>query len=105
MNIFSKNGPIGGARERTSVSARRSLSTVILGLLFAASASFSHGQTFDVLSNFGPDNWIPMYSLIQGPDGGLYGTTNRNGNADGTGGTLFKFSLTDNTLSSLYTFC
>jgi uncharacterized repeat protein (TIGR03803 family) len=106
MNKFSKNSPIGrGHKETSAAAARRILSALILVVFCAASANSSHAQAFTVLSNFDPDNWIPMYSLVQAPDGLLYGTTNRNGIAGSYGGTLFKFSLVDDTLSTLYAFC
>jgi uncharacterized repeat protein (TIGR03803 family) len=106
MNILPKNPAIGRGREVACLGAtRRIVSALILALFWVVSANASQGQTFSVLSNFSPDNWIPQYSLVQAPDGLLYGATNRNGVANSYGGTLFGFSLVDDTLSTLHVFC
>jgi uncharacterized repeat protein (TIGR03803 family) len=105
MNTFSKNNPFGSGHEETSSAAARRILLALILVVFCASANSLHAQTFSVLSNFDSDNWIPQYSLIQGADGLLYGATNRNGVADSYGGTLFGFSLADDTLSTLHVFC
>ena len=71
-------------------------------ILVCVTAASSQAQTFTDLTDFNPNAWIPTYSLLQGTDGNLYGTTNRN--AGSLGGALFKFT-SHGTLEIIYTFC
>src|SRR5271154_1583175 len=61
----------------------------------------STAQTFTTIANFPYSPGGPRFvSLVQGTDGGLYGTTI----SEGEGGTVFRLG-TDGTLSIVYTFC
>ncbi|MGH9498384.1 MAG: choice-of-anchor tandem repeat GloVer-containing protein [Terriglobales bacterium] len=58
-------------------------------------------QTFTTIASFPYYPGAPEFvSLVQGTDGGLYGTTI----SEGEGGTIFRLG-TDGTLSIVYTFC
>jgi len=106
MSKFSKNAiEPDSERDWQRGAARIILLPLILILFCAASVNSSHGQTFAVLSNFNSDIWNPENSLVQAPDGRLYGATGGNGIKGSYGGTLFGFSLVGDTLSTLHAFC
>ena len=72
-------------------------------LLCAATAIASPAQTFTTLVSFDePNGRQPRYSVVQGTDGNLYGTTQNGGAYDY--GTVFKMTPTG-TLTTLYSFC
>lgn len=72
-------------------------------LLCAATAIASPAQTFKTLVSFnGTEGANPAYSLLQGSDGNVYGTTEYGG-ADGAG-TVFKITPKGK-LTTLYSFC
>ena len=73
-------------------------------LLCAATAIASQAQTFTTLASFnGTNGQAPFYvSLIQGPDGSLYGTTIGGGTNER--GTVFRMTPSDS-LKVLYSFC
>jgi uncharacterized repeat protein (TIGR03803 family) len=87
----------------------------IVFLIFAATALAAQAQTFTNLAEFNLDNGAnPQFvSLVQGVDGGFYGTTQNGGNSAGTEncsnynggcGVVFKVTPTG-TLTALYSFC
>jgi uncharacterized repeat protein (TIGR03803 family) len=70
--------------------------------LWAAAAALS-AQTFTTLHNFsGPDGSAPNATLVQGPDGNLYGTSFYGGVHNA--GTLYKITP-GGALTTLYIFC
>ena len=82
---------------------RKTLWTACVLMATAVAAVASPAQTFTVLVNFDLSNGAnPVTSLVQGPDGKLYGTTGKGGaNGDGT---VFKITP-EGALSTLYSFC
>lgn len=65
------------------------------------------GQTFENLVNFnGTNGYEPLnMTLVQGPDGNLYGTTSQGGVNGNVGpGTVFRMTPTG-VLASIYSFC
>jgi len=70
----------------------------------------SSNGTFTIIYSFsgGSDGGYPYCTLVQGPDGNLYGTCNGGGNSDAYGdtfGTIFQLSTNANsTLNTLYRF-
>jgi uncharacterized repeat protein (TIGR03803 family) len=62
---------------------------LILGC--AAISALSQVQTFTKLSDFNPNAWIPMHSLVQGTDGSLYGVTNRDSDTV-AGGAVYRLT-------------
>ena len=87
----------------TSVNGWKMNSAALL-LLSALSAICGHAQTFTTLLNFdGTDGAYPAFmSLVQGPDGDLYGTTESGGNCASCG-TVFRVSETG--MLSSHDFC
>jgi uncharacterized repeat protein (TIGR03803 family) len=75
----------------------------VVFVLCAATAITSPAQTFTTLVNFGGiSGATPQFvSLVQGTDGGLYGTTD---NLEDGPGTVFRLG-TDGTLTTVYKFC
>jgi uncharacterized repeat protein (TIGR03803 family) len=71
-------------------------------LLCTAMTVAAPAQTFTTIANFGdnPGSNPEFTALVQGPDGGLYGTTANQED----GGTVFRVG-TDGTLSFIYSFC
>lgn len=69
-------------------------------VICAMASVVSQAQTFTTIANFPPDGGPWYVSLVQGPDGGLYGTTI----SQGKGGTVFRLGM-DGALTTLYTFC
>jgi uncharacterized repeat protein (TIGR03803 family) len=83
------------------------MKALIFALVCAAAAFTSSAQTFTTLANFdGANGQNPYYvTLVQGLDGGLYGTTVFGGvNENGISGTVFKVTP-DGTLTTVYSFC
>ena len=82
--------------------------TLLTGLL-SLTAIAAQGQTFQNIGNFTSSNgaWFPNAPLTQGPNGILYGTTQRGGtHGDGnSGGTVFQLALNSSTVTTLYNFC
>lgn len=70
-------------------------------ILIAATVAVSPAQTFTTIADFGATPYGTPLALVQGTDGGLYGTTNNVGDGPGT---VFRLS-TDGTLKTLYSFC
>ena len=82
--------------------------TLLTGLL-SLTAIAAQGQTFQNIGDFTSGNgaWFPNAPLTQGPNGILYGTTQRGGtHGDGnSGGTVFQLALNSSTVTTLYNFC
>jgi uncharacterized repeat protein (TIGR03803 family) len=77
-------------------------SCVFFSLWSAAAVALS-AQTFTTLHSFsGPDGSASNATLVQGPDGNLYGTTFYGG--VNNAGTLFKITPSG-VLTTLYSFC
>jgi uncharacterized repeat protein (TIGR03803 family) len=84
----------------------------VIFVVFAATAIPSPGQNFNTLASFnGANGWAPTASLIQGPDGDYYGTTQLGGPTSSASGgvcafcgAIFRFSSTG-ALTSLHSFC
>jgi uncharacterized repeat protein (TIGR03803 family) len=106
-------GP-GGAQTPQSSSRADNVATGVASVAETQNADqqlLSPSLGFSTLINFdgGAEGGNPAGSLIQGPDGNLYGTTYDGGNtfANCTGptcGTVFKISP-NGTLTTLYSFC
>jgi uncharacterized repeat protein (TIGR03803 family) len=89
----------------TKLSASKKAGLVLL--LFAATAIAAPAQMFVTLVNFRGTNGYGPLSLVQGPDGSLYGTTVNGGDYSVCKpgcGTVFKMNP-EARLSTLYTFC
>jgi uncharacterized repeat protein (TIGR03803 family) len=73
-------------------------------VLCMATAMVSHAETtFKTLLNFdGTNGSYPTASLVQGPNGNLYGVTSSGGKNNG--GTVFEIT-TEGKLTTLYNFC
>jgi len=88
--------------------SRQCLFSVLLALFLAS--VFAQGQVFTTLARFNSTNGAHpiLMSLIQGPDGGLYGTTVEGGNVpcgNSNGcGTVFKIGPRKG-LTTVYSFC
>ena len=87
------------------------LNVALVFTLWLATASAATAQSFTVLANFNSNNGSqPEASLVQGPDGNLYGTTyyggaNAIGDCQPVGcGTVFRVTP-DGQLTTLYSFC
>src|ERR1700693_3767509 len=79
------------------------LLVVLLCIVFARASRAQ--TTFTTLANFDGIDGAGPWSLIQGFDGNLYGTTGKGGaNARYPDGTVFKVTPSG-TLTSLYSFC
>ena len=77
--------------------------TAVAILLCAATAIAAPAQTFNTLVNFdGTNGGNSTASLVQGPDGSLYGTSTSGGTYGG--GTVFKLTQAG-VLTTLYNFC
>jgi uncharacterized repeat protein (TIGR03803 family) len=77
-------------------------SACALILLYAAAAAASPAQTFTSLASFSGPNGAEPLSIVQGPDGNLWGTT-FGGGGQANCGTVFKMTLAGN-LSKNFTF-
>ena len=89
---------------------KRFKSRLILGLAFACAAiTFSlavsaQAQILHAVGVFdGPNGNGPYSSVVQGPDGNIYGTTDSGGN-DTQSGTLFRLTPSGE-VTDLYNFC
>ncbi|MBZ5571485.1 MAG: hypothetical protein LAO09_06360 [Acidobacteriia bacterium] len=74
----------------------------LLLLFCAATAVGLPAQVFKIVANLDGYNGNTGASLVQGPDGSLYGTSPRGGNKEA--GSVFKVTL-DGTVTLLYSFC
>jgi uncharacterized repeat protein (TIGR03803 family) len=76
---------------------------IVCSLFLLCLAIRANAQTFTKLIDFdGTDGAGPMGSLVQGPNGSLYGTTSFGGSGDG--GTVFRLRANGD-MSVLYSFC
>jgi uncharacterized repeat protein (TIGR03803 family) len=83
------------------------LRAVVSGAAFLLLVSFSSGQTVKVLFSFSNANSSAepaLVTLVQGRDGGLYGTTSGFGRTVTTDGTVFKVSTAGVKFDALHTF-
>lgn len=101
---FPNPGPAPSSNPRIStiqfVGWKVACALLVLGLVRAVTAS---AQTFTTLVNFdGTDGSYPYSTVIQGPDGNLYGTSYAGG-ANGSGEVL-QMGFTG-VLNTLYSFC
>jgi uncharacterized repeat protein (TIGR03803 family) len=77
----------------------------LIFLVLAVTAIASQAQTFTTLANFdGTNGSGPAASLVQGFDGGLYGTTATGGASGLYGGTVFRITPGGD-LKTVYNFC
>ncbi|GEM_PF-3235687 len=62
-------------------------------------------RTFTILHSFDYETgWSPYAGVLQASNGKLYGTTNRGGGGEFTGGVLYEYELTTNTYTILKRF-
>src|SRR5262245_33282348 len=66
-------------RSKTPSTLAWAFNRVACGLLVFLATTVAHGQSYQVIRSFGLFNEAtgsaPLWKLVQGPDGALYGTT------------------------------
>jgi uncharacterized repeat protein (TIGR03803 family) len=106
MKLVSQSSRFTGTgwlRRFASASARLASTAIILSAIYMTAVIAAPAQTLSTIHSFtGKVSSSPMWSLVQGANGDLYGVTADGGTTNN--GSVFKISP-EGTLSTIYSFC